>query len=252
MGYFAVAKFDRKNGNMKNKKTPLYYTNGEQTIYLGDCLEYIKILPDKSFDLVLTDPPYNQSFAGKGSLAKKYEYRKKEIREISNFNPEQFLEIIKPKLKIFNAYIWTSKNLLKNYIEFAENNNYNWNLLIWHKVNPIPAYNNTYLPDVEFCIFIRETGAFWQKGLGYEMYRKVMSDNVANNSFGHPTQKHLWMMAKMLKISSKEGDTILDPFMGSGTTLVAAKQLGRKATGIEISEKYCEIAKQRLRQEILF
>ena len=229
-------------------KYPQDYIN---KVIQGDCLEFMKQMPDNSIDLLCTDPPYNQSFAGKGSLAKKYEYRKKEIKNISNFNPKDFLKIVKPKLKIFNAYIWTSKNLLKDYIQFAEDNKYNWNLLIWNKRNPIPAYNNTYLPDVEYCIFIRQTGAHWTHKLGYECYRKVMNANVAKNEQGHPTQKHQWMIAKMIKISSKETDIILDPFLGSGTTAVAAQALGRNFIGIEISEKYCEIAKQRLRQKTL-
>ena len=67
----------------------------------------------------------------------------------------------------------------------------------------------------------------------------------------HPTEKPRELMAYMLQTYSEENDIILDPFLGSGTTAVAAKQLGRKFIGIEISPKYCEIANQRLRQEIL-
>lgn len=220
-------------------------------IILGDCLEVMKTLPDNCIDLLLSDPPYNQSFSGKGNLAKKYEYRKKEIQEISNFDPKLFLEIVKPKLKVFNAYLWTSKGLLKDYIQFAEDNDYNWNLLIWDKRNPIPAYNNTYLPDIEYCVFIREKKAHFTNGLPYEMYRKVMSDNVADNSLGHPTQKHLWMIEKMIMISTQQGELVLDPYLGSGTTAFACKKLKRNYIGIEMSPKYVEISKQRLRQQIL-
>ena len=68
----------------------------------------------------------------------------------------------------------------------------------------------------------------------------------------HPTQKPVALFEYLIKTYTNEGDLVLDNCMGSGTTLVAAKMLGRKAVGIEISEKYCEIAKKRLAQEVLF
>lgn len=70
-------------------------------------------------------------------------------------------------------------------------------------------------------------------------------------NFGHETQKPQRLIEKMIRISSNQGETILDPFMGSGTTLRAAKDLGRKAIGIEIEQKYCDIAIERLRQGVL-
>jgi len=69
---------------------------------------------------------------------------------------------------------------------------------------------------------------------------------------GHKSQKPIKLMTELVEKFTEEGQTILDPFMGSGTTLVAAKQLGRKAVGIEISQKYCDIAIQRLSQMELF
>ena len=67
----------------------------------------------------------------------------------------------------------------------------------------------------------------------------------------HPTQKPLSIVSKLIKVSSNENDIILDPFLGSGTTAVAAKQLKRNFIGIEISKKYCKIARDRLKQDIL-
>jgi len=82
-------------------------------------------------------------------------------------------------------------------------------------------------------------------------HNNVWRSRERNNSKQHPTQKPIDLMERIVKTSSKEGGIILDPFMGSGTTLVAAKQLGRKAIGIEIEEKYCEIAVKRLGQGVL-
>lgn len=221
------------------------------SINLGDCLELIKQIPDKSIDLLYTDPPYEQHFAGGGNLGKRFEYRKKQMQELSSFDPIPFLEAVKPKLKNFHAYIWTSKGLLNTYLNWVEKNDFNFNILVWVKNNPIPAYNNTYLSDLEYCLFIRDEHCHWTSGLGYEKYRKAMIDNVANNTVGHPTQKHLWMVKKAIEVSSKENDLILDPFVGSGTTLLACKELKRNFIGIEINEKYAEMAQNRLRQDNL-
>ena len=83
---------------------------------------------------------------------------------------------------------------------------------------------------------------------GVFIFNKNESGGLAND---HPTQKPLSLISILVELFSNHGDTILDPFMGSGTTLRAAKDLGRKAIGIEIEEKYCEIAVRRLSQEVL-
>jgi DNA modification methylase len=83
------------------------------------------------------------------------------------------------------------------------------------------------------------------------LYMGLMKENVDEINRVHPTQKPVRLMEWILKNYSESTDLILDPFLGSGTTAVAAKQLGRKFIGIEISQKYCDIAVQRLQQEIL-
>ena len=226
------------------------YLNGNIKIYNCDCLELIKSLENYSIDLCLTDPPYNQSFIGSGSLSKKYSYRRESILKLSNFQPLEFLNILFPKLKTFNAYIWTSKNLLPDYLNWANEKKLKWDNLVWIKNNPIPAYNNSYLSDIEYCIFMRASKATWNNGLGYNFYRKALIENVANNMQGHPTQKYLWMIERQLLISSKENDIIFDGFMGSGTTAIACIKNNRKFIGCEIDEKYFDIACERIEQEL--
>ena len=161
------------------------------------------------------------------------------------------MELVKPKLKNFHAYIWTSKGLLREYLNWIKENNFNFDILVWVKNNPIPAYNNKYLSDLEYCLFIRDKNCHWTSGLGYGKYKKAMIDNVANNTVGHPTQKHLWMVKKMIEVSTKKGDLVFDPFMGSGTTILACKELKRNYIGIELETKYFEMAQSRLRQDVL-
>lgn len=224
-------------------------------IIQGDCLDVIKTFPDKAFDLLVTDPPYSIELNGGGSIKKKIDYRRKDLSGIGSspkFTLIPFLEVVKPKLKLFHAYIWMSKDTLPETLNWILKNKFMWNILIWQKINPIPAYNNTYLSDIEYCVFIREKGGcWWTKGLGYEMYKKVMTDSVQSID-GHPTPKPLWMMEKLIKVSSKENDLILEPYAGSGTTCLAAKNNKRNFIGIEINPTYCELARKRLNQDMLF
>jgi DNA modification methylase len=218
-----------------------------------DCFELIEKITDGSIDLLYTDPPYQQAITGGGNIAKKFDYRMEDLKKISSFNPKDFLAAVKPKMKLFHAYIWTSKNLLKDYIEFAESNSFNWDLLVWAKRNPIPAFNNSYMSDLEFCVFIREKGGcFFDSTLGYENYKKCMVDNVADNKNGHPTQKYEWMVSKMIRTSTKEGDIIFDPFGGSFTTAMVCQSLKRDFISCELEEKYCTMGEERLKQDVLF
>ena len=224
----------------------------ENKLILGDCLEVMKEMPDKIIDLCLTDPPYKIQFTGKGSLAKKFDYRKKAIEGIGSnpdFQLDIFLDAIRPKMKIMNMYVWMAKGSIPETIDWIRKNDYFWDLLVWGKKNPLPAYNFKYLSDIEYCFFIRERGAHWTKGLRYEDYKKVMLDNLQSYP-GHPTPKPMWMMEKLIKISSKEDDIVFDPFVGSGTSCIAAKHLGRRYCGIEILPTYYEIACNRVKQEV--
>lgn len=166
-----------------------------------------------------------------------------------DFDPDLFLLEIKRVLKKFNAYIFTNKNLLLKYITFAEDNDYTWNILIWTKPNPVPIHNNHYLFDKEYCIFIREKGCFFNSELGYENYFTVFEYPIGNNETEHPTEKPIKFIRRIIKISSKENDLVLDPFMGSGTSALACKGLNRNFIGFEINPDYCKIANKRLSQE---
>lgn len=220
-------------------------------VWCADCLEFMKQMPDKSIDLVVTDPPYNYQINGGGSLGKKYDGYKERVNNLGDFNARQFLNLIKTKLKIFNAYVWCGKEELLNIALWAREQKLNWNIIVWGKPNPMPAYNNTYLPDLEFCVFIRQTKATFNNGLDYKMYRRMLIHPIGATNFEHPTVKPLWIIERAIKISSKLNDIILDPFLGSGTTAVAAQVLGRRFIGIELSEKYCQIARERLSQKPL-
>ena len=217
----------------------------------GDCLEIMKQMPDKCADLVLTDPPYNFETQGGGLFKKRGNLQRIENSFGSDFLPENLLNECERITKTMHGYFWSSKAIVRNYLNWAQNRNYGFNILTWHKSNPIPANNNNFLPDTEYCIFIRGKGTTFNQGLNFNLYRKYDITSIEPFN-GHPTPKPINIIKKHILLSTKETDIILDPFLGSGTTAVAAKQLGRKFIGIEISPKYCEIARGRLRQELLF
>jgi len=224
----------------------LYYEHNGITIYNADCREVLPQLDP--VDLVLTDPPYQQSNAGGGLVGKRETY-KKIGRELSDFDPKEFLKYIIAVTKNPHGYIFTSKNCLSAFIDYFNSLNLNWDLLVYGKRNPIPMKNNRYLSNCEWILFYRGKNCYWNNNEKFSFYNKIKMVTVRPSQFGHPTEKQVQVLNEMISISTTENQTILDPFMGSGTTLVAAKELGRKAIGIELEEKYCEIAAKRLRQE---
>lgn len=121
-------------------------------------------------------------------------------------------------------------------------------ILTWHKTNPIPTCNGKYLSDTEYCLMFRDGG---KTRIGGDMATKnkyfLSPINVSDKSkFEHPTIKPLRFVENHIINSTNEGDIVFDPFLGSGTTAVAAQNLGRQYLGFEINPKYYKIAKNRL------
>lgn len=196
----------------------------------GDCLEVMKQMPDKCVDLIITDPPYGMEFRSN--------YRREKHDKIAG--DDQF------PLWIFEEFKRISRG---GYYVFCR-----WdNLVMFPKPKSVIAWvkNNWSMGDLE-----HEHGRQWEACAFYPMenhkFIKRIPDVIRSNRTGnnlHPTEKPIDLISQI--VAANEGDLIFDPFLGSGTTAVAAKQLGREYIGIELSEKYCEIANQRLRQEVL-
>ena len=132
------------------------------------------------------------------------------------------------------------------------------NVLVWCKTNPTPATNDTWLPDLEYCLVFKQKGSPRYND-GYDIKSKYYVSPINKKDkelWGHPTIKPLELVERHIKHSTNEGDTVLDCFMGSGTTGVACRNLNRKFIGIEIEDNYFEIAKKRIetqtKQESLF
>ena len=226
-----------------------YYQDDYCVIYNADCREILPLLP--KVDLLLTDPPYRQSKSGGGLVEKRAKFKELTQSNLNEFDPSDVLPMILHSTKSMHGYFFCSKNLLKDYIEIFDQYGLNWNVLCMHKRNPIPCKKNTYLTDIEFIMFCRGKGCYFNDSLEYELYSKVKSINVSPSGFDHPTVKPISIILGLIRVSSAIGHVILDPMCGTATSLRAAKDLQRKAIGIEIEEKYCEIGAKRLRQEVL-
>lgn len=226
-----------------------YYQDDAVVIYHADCRDILPKIPDKSIDLVLTDPPYEIHVDGGGMCSRRDFHKAIKQANLDSFLPKEFMPVIWSKCQ--HGYYWTSKNCLKDFLEWMEDNVPNWDLLTMAKRNPIPAKNNKYLPDSEFVLFLRGDSCYWDNDASYNFYRKVKWTDSVPPQYGHPTEKPVYICEEFIQLSTSVGQLLLDPFLGSGTTAYCAKKLGRKCIGIEIEEKYCEIAAKRCSQTVM-
>ena len=211
-----------------------YYQEGGITIYNADCRDILPLIPDKSVDLVLTDPPYG-------------------MNRVQN-DGKDYLEMVGPVLREVwgkmsegaSAFIFTSTGEV---VEVANALGKRLKRMFWmYKPADCTFPLAGWLLTSEAILwFVKGERAILEERRPFRhdcyIHTRVGLEGVE----GHPTVKPLWVIKDLASRCPSAG-TILDPFLGSGTTAVAAKQLGRKCIGIEISEKYCEIAVNRLRQ----
>lgn len=183
-------------------------------------------------DAVITDPPYKISASG-GGIGGKRQY----LSDIRGHIDEGFDVSILGKFA--NWYVFCGKPQLTMLIEQAEKQGLRWQLRTWNKTNPTPLTNNNYLPDTEYMIHAFKTHVWIGK-------KRWIVGNVEKSGFDHPTVKPQYVMIDSIQCASSKGDLILDPFVGSGSTGVAAVQMGRKFIGIEREPKYFDIACRRI------
>lgn len=214
----------------------------------GDCLNLLKQLPDKSIDLVVTDPPYVIDNKGGGLYTQEDKQYVKQLEGIKDGFSTEVLDELCRVMKNINIYLWCSQKQLFPLIEyFVEGKKCNFNLITWHKTNPIPACGNKYLTDTEYCLFFREKGVKIYGEFSTKFTYYVTPLNQKDKKlYNHPTIKPLYIIQNLVVNSSLEGDIVLDPFLGSGTTAVACVNTGRHYIGFELDPQYYDIACKRL------
>lgn len=215
-------------------------------IYNMDCMEGLKLLDDNSIDLVVMDPPYLLDLNKVKTPSNLNNYANDLLNLKDGFDIK-ILDILIQKMKKINIYIYCSKRQVKELLSYFSNKNCNYEILTWHKMNPSPLTNNTYLPDTEYILFFREKGVRLYGS--YHTKRKYYisgTNQTDKKRYKHPTIKPLKLIEYHIENSSREGDVVLDCFCGSGTTLVAAINKNRKYIGFEIDKNYYEIANKRV------
>jgi site-specific DNA-methyltransferase (adenine-specific) len=218
-----------------------YYDQGGITIYHGDCREILLQIDSDSIDLLLTDPPYGIS----------EETNRKERKRTALADCNDFPPIFGDDEPFDPAHLLRFKRL----VLFGAN----------HYAKELPSSPSWIVWDKRAGMRSKRGDAFNDNGdaelawtnLGgpvrvfSHLWMGMLKASEKDQKRVHPTQKPVSVMSRIIQENTDIGAMILDPYMGSGSTLRAAKDLGRKAIGIEYEEQYCEIAANRLRQEVL-
>ena len=222
-------------------------------IYNEDCYKAIKDIPDKSVDLIVTDPPYlieNTKAGGNSDLAKSIQNMNDELscNSLTQGIDTKLLDELIRVMKVPNCYIWCNHKQIPMYLDyFVNKHKCSFDIIIWNKTNATPLFCNKYLTDKEYCLYFRK-GAYCNPQ-SYEEAKTVYSQPINikdKDKFEHPTIKPINIIQNIIKNSTQPNDIVLDCFAGSGTTLVASKDLGRHFLGFEIDKKWYKIAKDRL------
>lgn len=237
-----------------------YYQDPLVTIYHGDALDVLAEIPSESVGIVFTDPPYSSGARNSAKMRARGSMR----RESGTFGGDDWIggdnlsahgfamlvrlfgvetfRVVERDGHFFGFMDWRQLPVLQGAIESS-----GWSarsLIVWDKIHF--GMGNGFRQQAEFVLHASKgTGDnFLRHDLGTVLREKRQPDSI-----GHPTVKPTGIIEQCL---SAVPGSVLDPFMGSGSTLVAAKNIGRQAVGIEIEERYCELAAERCRQESLF
>lgn len=234
----------------------------------NDAILALKELDENSVDLILTDPPYNLGQFMNGRDTNMGQLRKNHFSatDWDHLNYDQWMkkmdEFLENSSRIIknggSIIIFMSLIKVESIIQLAQKHSFYYKTTgIWHKKNPLPRNMNLhFINSTEGWIYFtykKKTGTFNNKGkVFHDFVETGLTPGNEKKFGGHPTQKPEAVIEHFISLLSNKGDTVLDPFMGSGTTGKVAVDLGRKFIGVEISKKYYQTAKNRITEPRLF
>lgn len=217
-------------------------------IYNEDSYEAIKNIPDKSIDCIYTDVPYLYQKGGASStlLGQRMVKMRETLSDISDGFDYIIMDDFIRVMKRINIFIWCSKAQILDIMNYFSKFNVNYEILVWCKENPVPK-NNSWLSDIEYCLFFREKCFPLNEGYYLKSKYYVSPLNKSDKDlFNHPTIKPLELVKRHLLHATNPNDIVADFFLGSGTTCVGAMETGRNYIGFEIDKDYFQIAQDRL------
>lgn len=228
-----------------------YYEEGGITIYLGDCRDVLPGLGRDTVDLIVTDPPYGQRYvSNRGHGHGAIEGDDKDVSVVLDALTLACRTLRRGR----HAYVFGPFDLSSTPLAAQVE-------LVWDK--GIVGMGDLTLPwstshePITFAVY-EPSKANREKGYG-RLAARIRKGSVLRcertngaSTTRHPTEKPVDVLRQLIESSSLLGETVLDPFMGVGSTLVASRMEGRRGIGIELDERYCEIAAGRLAQGLMF
>ena len=225
--------------------TTPYYSDPHVTLYHGDCHDILPSFSQGSVNTIATDPPFAmpaQQYAGRTGWQRCWGETNILARWWGGV-----LDLALPTLaQNGHALVFCDDESYAVFFPELYKRLANLNSLVWDKGRP--GMGTAWRHSHELVIAARGTGAYWVGGAASDVLR---ARPLPSSARLHPVDKPPGLLAQLIEPCTPQDGVVLDPFAGGGSTLVAAKQLGRRAIGIEIEERYCEIAAQRLTQDAL-
>ena len=246
-----------------------YYRDEHVTLWHGDALDVLRTLPDESVGVGITDPPYSAHVHGSSRSGRmrsandrggRYgaDTRRNVDLGFAHLTADlrtglslQFARLVRRWTLVFSdlesCHLWRAdlESAGLQYVRTA----------VWRKIGATPQFSGDRpAVGVETITCVHQPGRKrWNGGGRHGVFEHPIVPDRARAGHGrnHTTEKPLSLMGELVSLFSEPGDTVLDATAGSGTTLVAAKQAGRRAIGVELEERYCEIAARRLSQGVL-
>lgn len=223
------------------KQPDVILDGGNIRLYCGDCLEVLPTLEAGSVDAVVTDPPYNEVNRKTGGL-------RSIDKGAADSAPIDIPALASQfsRISCGSAYVWCGIEQVSEWRSEFVNAHMTTRQCVWEKTNPSPMNaQRLWLSSIELCVFARKPGATFNR-----FYESPVWRGPSKREADHPTPKPTWLMTEQIDASTQFDGTVLDPFMGSGTTGVACVKTGRKFVGVELDRGYFDIAVKRIEKAI--